>query len=62
MIVVREMIPVGFVRIIEGGVPVCDVRAEQLDRLIIDGSLVWDEDHYELTDRGRAFVRARLLN
>lgn len=58
----REVIPTGFIRLIEDGSEICDLPIEQMDRLISNESLVWDLDHYELTPKGRDYVRSRLLN
>lgn len=58
----RDVIPTGFIRLMDGTDPVCDMPIEQLDLLVRTERLTWVDDHYELTDAGRAYVRGRLLN
>ncbi len=58
----HEMPPTGFIRILDDGVPVCDVSQEQANYLYRSDGIIWDDDHYVLTEAGRAYIKARLLN
>ncbi len=62
MNVVRDTIPTGFVRLCADGYALCDAPVDQIIHLIDSDGLVWDDDHYEITDKGRIYVKTRLLN
>jgi hypothetical protein len=57
-----EVIPTGFVRLVDGAWPLCDAAMEQVEIMIRDGGLLWNGCFYELTPEGRAYVKGRLLN
>jgi hypothetical protein len=58
-----DTIPMGFVRILDDGTPICDAPVEEAKKLLDTDLILWDEDvGYQMTPEGRAYIKARLLN
>lgn len=58
----REVIPVGLVRIFFEDTPLCDVPEDEVLRMLRLGSLYWDDEGLQMTQQGRAYLEERFRN
>lgn len=58
----EDAVPPGFVRIVDGGEMLCDAPIPEVEQMLRRGDIQLEDDVFQLTEAGRAFLIRRFRN